>query len=41
MDEVQNSEIPLLEWYDNDSKAEHFSLVQSRKKEEIPARKFI
>jgi 3-polyprenyl-4-hydroxybenzoate decarboxylase len=27
MDEVQMSEIPLLDWYQNDSEAEHFTLV--------------
>jgi hypothetical protein len=32
MDEIQLNDIPLLDWYENDSEAKHFTLVQSRKK---------
>jgi hypothetical protein len=31
-DSIVNEEVPLLEWVDNDSEAEQFTLVQSRKK---------
>jgi hypothetical protein len=31
VDEIREIEIPMLEWYENDSEAEHFTMVQSRK----------
>jgi hypothetical protein len=32
VDEIQQEEVPLLEWIKNGSEAEHFTLVQSKKK---------
>jgi hypothetical protein len=32
IDEVEVNDVPLLEWLEDDSKAEQFILVQSRKK---------
>jgi hypothetical protein len=31
VDEIQEIQIPMLEWYENDSEAKHLTMVQSRK----------